>query len=152
MKSIDFEVLVDEYKSKFDQNLYGIEHPKIDIPDDLGQQLMDKLYISLMGEEMYEKTYKISSYNTWAQKNTGQTFNFWHFVSELMEPTMVTTDGYHYGKCVINRTMKIADPPAHQFILSPYCAEGPEFTKPVINNILDMYQIDELEITASISR
>lgn len=156
MFTIDFDQLTEDVKA-IDLDVYKVNYGPVPWPVDKAQDLHDRyireqyIKFGLTGEKLEEFCKQPM---TWAEMNTGKLFNFWHFCYGLMEASMVTTENYHYGKCVIKRNMvdpeELEDP--INLLLYPYIVKAGKYSAPVIDKILNYYKVDEMEITTEVGR
>lgn len=157
MLTKDFDDLTRELK-EIGIDVYEIKHPKIKIDDTLGEQLrqhffaMQLVLAGLSTGNAIDKAKETSAFG-FAEQNKGRSFNFWHYIKDLMGE-MKTTSRHHYGECVIRRGM--ADPNEQEDLVQvfcyPYIAQGGKFAAPVLDKIFDHYGVDEMKITSTIGR
>lgn len=153
----DFEDLTREMK-EIGLDVYEVKYPKIKIDDVLGEQLrqhffaMQLVRTGVPVSRALEKAKETEACG-FNEQNKGRSFNFWHYVHDLMGE-LKTTKSYHYGECVIRRGM--ADPNEKEDLMQvfcyPYIAQGGKFAAPVLDKIFDHYGVDEMKITTKIGR
>ena len=157
MLTKDFSDLTREMK-EIGLDVYEVKHPKIKIDDVLGEQLRQHFFAMTLTMHGMDPSQAIAraketSDHGFKEQNTGRSFNFWHYVKDLMGE-LKTTKSYHYGECVIRRGM--ADPQEKEDLMQvfcyPYIAQGGKFAAPVLDKIFDHYGVDEMKITTKIGR
>ena len=128
MKQIDFNDLW-TIMSTQGLDLYNIKLPKLKIDNELGGQLRRHFLLlnclrSGLPEDQAIAAVASDTGVDFSRHNTGRYFNFWHFVLDLMQK---------------NAKAKY-----------PYIAQGGKFAAPVIDRILDYFEVDSLQITAKL--
>lgn len=153
----DFSDLTQELKA-IGLDVYETKHPKLQIDPVIGEQLRQHFFAMqlVMGGVPMEGAVaaaKDTSTYGFAEQNKSRSFNFWHYIKDLMGE-LKTTSRYHYGECVITRGM--ADPNEQEDLIQlfcyPYVAQGGKFAAPMLDRIFDHYGVDEIKITTKIGR
>ena len=155
MKQIDFNDLW-TIMSTQGLDLYNIKLPKLKIDNELGGQLRRHFLLlnclrSGLPEDQAIAAVASDTGVDFSRHNTGRYFNFWHFVLDLMQKN-AKAKYPQVGKCVIKRGM--VDPNQSEDLIQvfcyPYIAQGGKFAAPVIDRILDYFEVDSLQITAKL--
>lgn len=155
MFEIDFSTLTHDMKA-IGLDVYKVKYPKLNIDDEIGEQLRKHFMMILVLQtggslEQAKEASDSSSSMSFSEQNKGRSFNFWHFVYDIMKKNSKAKYHPRVGRAVIKRNM--VDPNEQEDLAQLFCytyiAQGGKFAAPVIDKILDHYGVEEMKITTT---